>query len=183
MVIALLLHVALVIPSTPAVPSGTFRTAVAEAAALWAPYGVVIELAAPGGTSDDRIVLTIVPIETRRFTMAGGWSGALGAISFDADGVPGPRIRLFVTDILALVGGARMFSQPEWQWPRSLHDQIVGRVIGRVLAHEIGHFLLRMPRHTAAGLMRPVQFQADLVAMSRQPFTLTAVDVSRLATR
>jgi hypothetical protein len=76
-----------------------------------------------------------------------------------------------------------MFSQPEWQWPRSLHDQIVGRVIGRVLAHEVGHFVLRMPRHTAAGLMRPVQFQDDLVALSRRPFTLTAVDISRLVTR
>jgi hypothetical protein len=184
MFIVLLLHVTLALPPTTAVPPGTLRAAATEAAALWAPYGVAIDVAAPcGRVDDDGILLIVVPVEAPHAAVTAGWRGALGAISFDADGAPAPRITLFLTDILAFVARARLFGQPEWQWPRSLREALVGRVLGRVLAHEIGHFILRMPRHTAAGLMRPLQFADELVAPSRRAFALTGVDTSRLVTR
>jgi hypothetical protein len=184
MFIALLLHVTLALPPTPAVPPATLRAAGAEAAALWVRYGVAIDVAPCESASDEGIVLILVPVATRRDGVtAAGWRGPLAAISFDADGAPEPRIRLFVTDFLAFVASARLFGQPESQWPRSLREQVVGRMLGRVLAHEIGHFVLRMPRHTAAGLMRPLQFADELVDPSRRAFALTGVDTSRLAAR
>jgi hypothetical protein len=177
MFIALLLHVTLALPPTPGVPPEILRAAAAEAATLWAPYGVAVDVAAPSGWApEDSIVVTVVMVETPHVHVKRGWRGALGAIRFDADGTPAPRITLFLTDILAFVASARMFGQPEWQWPRSLRDEVVGRVLGRVLAHEIGHFVLRMPRHTAAGLMRPLQFADELVAPSRRAFALTGID-------
>ena len=184
MLIALLLHITLALPPTPAVPPATLRAAAAEAASLWVRYGVAIDAAPCDSPADAGIVLLLVPIATPRTGgTAAGWRGALAAISFDADGAPEPRIRLFLSDFLAFVASARLFGQPDSQWPRSLREELVGRVLGRVLAHEIGHFVLRMPRHTAAGLMRSLQFADELVAPSRRVFALTGVDMSRLATR
>jgi hypothetical protein len=62
-----------------------------------------------------------------------------------------------------------------------LRDQVFGRVLGRVLAHEIGHYVLRSPRHAVDGLMRSVQLADDLVAPSRHRFALTAPDRAKLA--
>jgi hypothetical protein len=184
MFIALLLHITLALPPTPAVPPATLRAAAAEAAALWERYGVAIDAAPCDSASDEGIVLILVPVAMPRTGVpAAGWRGALAAISFDADGVPEPRVTLFLTDFLAFVATTRLFGQPESEWPRSLREQLVGRVLGRLLAHEIGHFVLRMPRHTAAGLMRSLQFADELVAPSRRAFALTGVDTSRLATR
>ena len=35
-----------------------------------------------------------------------------------------------------------------------LQRQALGRIIGRAVAHEIGHFLLASPAHASNGLMR-----------------------------
>jgi hypothetical protein len=59
-------------------------------------------------------------------------------------------------------------------------DFIVGRVFGRALAHEIGHYLLRSPNHSREGLMRALQFAPGLVGQDRQRFALSADQVTRL---
>ena len=107
MLIALFLHIALTVHRTPAVSSGLIDAAVAEAAGIWAPYGVAIDAApdgcegcgACGATDDSYRALTIVAIERRRSTVAPGWHGALGAITFGPDGAPAPVITVFLTDI------------------------------------------------------------------------------------
>ena len=178
MVIALLLHVALSIPPTRAISSGIIRAAVAEAAGLWATYGVDVDLA--DGAGHCAAVLTVVAIETRHAAATRGWRGALGAITFGPDGAPLPAITLYVTDIEQLVIEARLLRPFARLWPPALREEVLGRVLGRVLAHEIGHYVLRSPRHAAAGLMRPLQLADDLVAPSRHRFTLTAADAARL---
>ena len=65
---------------------------------------------------------------------------------------------MFLTDIERLIAvGARSLGLSEWHWPETMREEIVGRVLGRVLAHEIGHYVLRSPQHAANGLMRPLQ--------------------------
>lgn len=184
MLITLLLHVALAVPTASAVSPALVRSAVAEAAGIWAPYGVTIEAAAPcGWATDDRVVLTVVPVARRAPTPAAGWRAALGAITFAPDGEPAPAITVFLTDIERLVAAAHVFGASPWQWPPTLRQQILGRVLGRVLAHEIGHYVLRSPEHAAAGLMRPLQYSDDLVAPSRRLFALTAAEAARLEAR
>ena len=184
MVIALLMHITLATPPASPIQPGLLRAAAAEATSIWSPYGVVIDVAAPSaGPADDAIVVVVDAVVTRQSGVPAAWQRALGAVSFDANGTPAPRITLFLTDLLAFVSSARMFGQPEWQWPRSLREKMIARVLGRVLAHEIGHFVLRTKRHAAAGLMRPLQFADELVAPSRRTFALTNGDVLQLAVR
>jgi hypothetical protein len=110
-----------------------------------------------------------------------GWTGPLGAIAFAPDGAPAPAITVFLTDIERLVTSAHVLGLSEWQWPPTLRDQLIGRALGRVLAHEIGHYLLRSKGHTADGLMRPQQLADDLISPSRHHFRLTPADAARLA--
>jgi hypothetical protein len=46
----------------------------------------------------------------------------------------------------------------------------MGRVLGRALAHEIGHYLLRSPDHSVTGLMRAQHSIAELMAEDRGGF-------------
>jgi hypothetical protein len=191
MLIGLFLHIALTVRPTPAVPSGLIDAAVAEAAGIWAPYGVTIDAAPDGcaecgacGAIDDHTrALTVVAIETRRSAVAPGWQGALGAITFAPDGAPAPVITLFLTDIERFIALGQLAGMPPSLWPETMRQEILGRVLGRVMAHEIGHYVLRSPQHAANGLMRPLQFASDLVAPSRRRFMLTAVEAARLEDR
>ena len=59
----------------------------------------------------------------------------------------------------------------------------IGRALGRVLAHEIGHVLLDAPRHQPWGLMRRSFAPDDLAARQRWSYTLSKKEVERLSVR
>ena len=178
MLIMLLLRVALALPPAGQVSAVILHAAVVEAADVWAPYGVSV--AAAGAADEGGVVLPVVLIESRGLPVLPGWRGALAAIRFTAAGAPTPAITVFLTDIEQFVAGARVLSAPGWRWPQRLRDQVFGRVLGRVLAHEIGHYVLRSPDHAADGLMRSQQLVDDLASPSRGRYMLTAADVARL---
>lgn len=59
----------------------------------------------------------------------------------------------------------------------------IGRALGRILAHEIGHVVLGAPRHQAYGLMRRAFASADLVTRQRGAYTLSKKEIDRLGVR
>jgi hypothetical protein len=59
----------------------------------------------------------------------------------------------------------------------------MGRALGRVLAHEIGHVLLAEPRHEPHGLMRSSFRSEDLLARERIAFALSEEELVRLRDR
>jgi len=59
----------------------------------------------------------------------------------------------------------------------------IGRALGRVLAHEIGHVVLGAPRHQPFGLMRRSFAPADLVTLQRWAYSLSKSEVERLGLR
>lgn len=178
MLIALALHVALVFQDPVPIEATVVRKAVAEAAAIWAPYGFALEGAdACGRSAAETLLLTIGIAGT---AMPGRPPIVLGTIVFAPDGTPEPRIMLFLDVILRFVASARVLGSVEWQWPRLLREQIVGRILGRVLAHEIGHYVLGDRRHTSAGLMRSMQRSDELAAPSRAGFTLSTEQAAQL---
>ena len=89
--------------------------------------------------------------------------------------VPGRVVRLVAT--------ARVLGVDEFHWPKLLRDEIIGRVLGRVLAHEIGHYALRRRQHGGEGLMRSIQRADELAALSRKGFRLSASEGAHLSSR
>jgi hypothetical protein len=59
----------------------------------------------------------------------------------------------------------------------------VGRALGRVLAHEVGHVLLGAFRHGRTGLMRASFIPSELVDYRRRSYTLSSAEVARLTQR
>jgi hypothetical protein len=151
--------------------------ALKEATVIWAAYGVDIN-ASRGGDCESTSAVRL----TVRFGNGpdrGMAAASLGSIRF-LDGVPEPAIVLYPHVIASLVSG----TPPGSFIVNSqgvVRDLVLGRVLGRALAHEIGHFLLRSQQHSAVGLMRALQPTADLVDPHRDRFGLSADDVSRLA--
>ena len=62
-------------------------------------------------------------------------------------------------------------------------DIAMGTLLGRVVAHEIGHALLLTKAHTAGGLMNASLETADVRPLLDDRFALSAPDRSRLAVR
>jgi hypothetical protein len=59
-------------------------------------------------------------------------------------------------------------------------ELLFGRALGRALAHEIGHDLLRSRAHSEHRLMRGQQRSCDLVAPDRRGFGLSHHEIVRL---
>jgi len=56
----------------------------------------------------------------------------------------------------------------------------VSGLLGRAMAHEIGHLLLRVPGHNQSGLMRAVWTDAELAQNRRDDWTFTDAERLRL---
>lgn len=148
------------------------HAAVAEATDIWAPYGVAVELAAPCGSAPDDAETLTVAIARSVTPDAEPWHGTLGVIIFDASGAPHPRMTVYIDRLMDLISGAPIWLANEQHWPRALRDRVIGRALGRVIAHEIGHFVLRSRDHASSGLMRRVQGADELIAPDRSRFAL-----------
>jgi hypothetical protein len=167
-------------------PGAVGRGAVAEAAGLWARYGVAVVqqdplLLAPESANRSVDSVLTVRIADPDPDTARAWSSPFGSIRFQRDGEPEPTILLHYDTMITRglrtisLSGAR-----EPQWPGAVRDLVLGRMIGRVVAHEIGHWLLRSRDHSSAGLMRAHQTTDELAAPDRGSFALTPADFARL---
>jgi hypothetical protein len=193
LLLASLLAVALSAPQVPApsvlirirlefsgnIPRTIVSGAITEAANIWAAYGVEIAIRDPSACAPvpgDVVALNVRVISRpSRVPLA-----PLGAIIFAPDGRPGPLISVFYEDVVRMAAGARSFggSGPDWPW--ALRQQFIARILGRVVAHEIGHYVLRSPGHAPSGLMRAVQTASELGEMATMRYQLSANDARRL---
>ena len=177
--VTFLLQLSLAFPPDAVLSPLTRTTAVDEAARLWSPHGIVIT-ACPDDRRDRPGVVTVAIVETPRAAES-AVSRPLGAIGLDPQGKPAPVIAVYLADILRLVSGVRVLGAAESQWPPLMRERIVGRVVGRVLAHEIGHYALRTTAHARAGLMRSAHVPLALVAPELRPFALSKAEAAHLA--
>jgi hypothetical protein len=155
-----------------------------EADAIWRAHGVSI-VAAPDRVSppsaDARLVVTLA--RAAHPSAAPGRRERLGAILFDHDNVPATTITIDVASVTTTVAAVRFAGRPYDQWPRAWRDALVGRALGRVLAHEVGHYLLASRQHGADGLMRAAFDGDELLRPGRGGFAVAARDLPRLRTR
>ena len=152
----------------------------AETEAIWGSYGVRLEWTdadAPESTAHRTFLDARVERRfDRRRQME--WPAVLGRTTVAPDAPMWRPIRVsFEATERAL---ALRTSGPSG---RIVLDPELGRALGRVLAHEIGHVLLGPPHHDLAGLMRASFSAEELGDPDRTPFRLTRGGVERLRGR
>jgi hypothetical protein len=180
--VATRIRVVLAIENAPDDPY--VRRMIAEASAIWHPYGISVVLSSTNdvGPGDVVLAVSLMPLppdaagDRRAVSHALETGGRLGAIRFCDGGAPEPVITLDSAAVRALLATTRA---RVWQGSPAT----VGRALGRVLAHEIGHFLLAFPAHTQSGLMRASFNAWELSELARWSFALDAALLDRLRAR
>jgi hypothetical protein len=148
-----------------------------EARAIWAPHQIALRVVPRDRLMEGGVLrLTVVVTDQSDHHLK---TGALGAVRFRA-GAPEPTILLFSDTIETLLDEAPAMHHGA-EFPPAVREQMTGRMIGRALAHEIGHVLLRSRDHSQDGLMRATHRSSDFIAPERQGFALSADDGKHVA--
>jgi hypothetical protein len=118
---------------------------------IWEPQGIAVEWAEEHTKNLDTVIYVVV---RRGIAPGSGQRRVAGWIRFATNGEPSNLIEASYETILSRVKRAKQTAG--WSVAHSedgLHDVVVGRAIGRVVAHELGHWLLG-PGHGTVGLMK-----------------------------
>ncbi len=107
-------------------------------------------------------------------------ASGLGEITFLSPESPDNRITVSTAAVLALAASARLGGRPISDLPTRVRDEFIEHALGRAIAHELGHYLLRSKAHTASGLMRARFEAAELMDGRLDVYTLDASQVDRL---
>src|SRR5262249_8116014 len=106
----------------------------------------------------------------------------LGFVQF-IEGAPGHTVYLRYDALSRLVNESSVGGWDVRHLPTPMRDQLIGRALGRVLAHELGHVLLETRSHEFGGLMRANFGPAELLPASRDHLGLNRKAVTLLSTK
>lgn len=81
-----------------------------------------------------------------------------------------PLLYVSLPAVTETVLGTEAYDMPVKRLTRGLRDRLIAQAIGRVAAHELGHYLLQHAGHQDRGLMRPRYSAVELVADWLDPF-------------
>jgi hypothetical protein len=106
----------------------------------------------------------------------------LGWIVFE-DGRPDEAIYLSHANAERFMLDAREVVGPLQNMTRAEREGMLGRAMGRALAHELGHYLLATKVHSGTGLMKAVRSAQEFFASDRARFALEPAQRLQIATR
>jgi hypothetical protein len=174
----------------PPVPASRrlLRVMKQETDAIWRPYGVALVWLTEGTGEPGAWPAALLRVQFVRGARAasqnrGPGASRLGAIQFFDGAVADDTIMLAADEIAATVMATQLAGHDLHDLPPALIEDATGRATGRVLAHELGHYLLALRTHTRRGLMRPMFAGRQLIGWDRRAFTLDAPTLLRLRAR
>lgn len=157
-----------------------------EASAIWKPYGVRLQWPpARDAARCPRVLGSFDVLVESRPSLAGSASrsSVLGSTHLAPDGIDRARIHIDYDATERLVGSVSASRFMTVLGHADAEPADVGRALGRVLAHEIGHVVLNASCHRPWGLMRSRFEAVDLVARQRGAYTLSRKEIERLRHR
>src|SRR5205807_1942177 len=131
----------------------------AEAEHIWSSLDVRvvwIDSVGAGSSAAADADMTVVLEETAAAPDAGATPAAVRLAAMRQPDVPcGPGFaRVWVPNARRHAAGVRIHGTALEQLPNAFADIVLTRMLGRALAHEIGHYLLGTKDHSPFGLMR-----------------------------
>lgn len=148
-----------------------------EAARIWLRHGVELAWTYPAPARCDTIVPVMFDDDKVR-ELSGRRSGALGLTEFS-----GLSRRIYMSAVRAFMMVGQIRGRMSPMETIGERDYRLGTLMGRALAHELGHVLLNSLEHSASGLMRPVFAAKDALSVDASATDLTPVAAQRLAAR
>ncbi len=168
------------------IPEATSREIRAESAAVFRDAGITLRIDSTSDRGCDEIrraQALVVRVETAapRYD-AFGPTPAVASIQF-IDGRPGRTITLSIAAARHLMRQDPVVRSLLGRVSARVVEAWAGRMLGRALAHELGHFVLGTPRHTSVGLMRATHSVQAFVEPARGAFRLAPVEREALLSR
>jgi hypothetical protein len=162
----------------PELPDASRTALVAEATTLWEKAGVRLEwIAGSDGTEPAGSRVRVLVIPKHASTPSAANRRVLGElVSF---GRPGAVAIASIDRAESVVTAWRGPASA----PPSFHHNRVGVVLGRIVAHEIGHYLLNTRTHARSGLMRASYDIAELLEPRSGAFSLDTDSMAWLQDR
>jgi hypothetical protein len=177
------------------VPPTLVTRLLGEAAAVWRAGGVTlvwrraIDAAARARSIDaapcfDSSLRVVVGNERGRDGDAHSENKTvLGWIVFSDGETPDHEIYLSYDNAKSYMAGARGVVGSIDRMPTAEREMLLGRVMGRALAHEIGHYLLASKAHTPRGLMQATHTASDFFGFPLASFGIDATQREAVASR
>ena len=178
--------------SAAGVPAKLVSGLLAETSAIWrtsgvefvwqravqeiVPYARLAETG-PYQSSTLRVVIGDQRGSSRDRTMPLGW------IVFDDEHDPQREIYLSYANARSLLESARGVVGVIEQMPHAQREILLGRAMGRALAHELGHYLLASKVHTPHGLLKASRTSSELFAFGCAGFGIDAVQRQQIVAR
>jgi len=178
----------------PDVPAALVTLALEEADAVWRASGLTfvwnrhradrsISIAASGPAACRALDVVIGHNRGTGPDIGRENKTALGWIVFDGPDVPAHEIYLSYENAQAFMAGSRAVVGAIEQMTLAERETKLARVMGRALAHELGHYLLASKAHTPGGLMQAVHTASDFFGNQRNGFEIDAVQRQTVAER
>jgi len=150
----------------------------AEATRIWIRHGIDLTWKQPVPATCPMVVL-IVFDERELLTLAGGLrDSALARTVF-----LGRSQTIYVSVPRAFEMLSNMTQQNTVLSSGGERDFRGGTLLGRVVAHELGHVLLTTLQHSKTGLMRPVFGLHDVLSSDEKTTELSSIETNRLVMR
>jgi hypothetical protein len=143
-----------------------------ETLAPWRAVGAVVAWGAanplrPAGLGEPKDLYVFVEADAEE--TSDGQPMPMASILF-TNGQPTTHITAHAGHVARRLAMLRLSDRRLVDHPGIVRDRILGRVLGRAIAHEVGHFLRGSREHTGAGLMRSSRRLEHLVAPRRAMF-------------
>jgi hypothetical protein len=150
-------------------------SALREAERIFEPGGIELRFdLSPDHDSSRPLVTVLVQPRPARFKVH-GCSRGLHDHRLGRTQLRTRRITLWSEQVARAVDG---------NWDRTelpdVDDRVYARALGRVLAHELGHLLLRLNGHRDRGLMRSAFSHRSLITRGRGAFRLAEEDLQAI---
>jgi hypothetical protein len=183
------------VATSPDVPPTLVARVLAEADAVWRAGGITFVWRRAGGDAAP-VARTVEAPPCADATLrvdigddhgrADGNRDArtpLGWIRFDDPETPNSEIYLSYENALTYLAGSRAVTGLIDRMPIAEREMLLARVMGRALAHEIGHYLLASKVHTPRGLMQAAHTASDFFGADRKAFAIDAAQRQVVAAR
>jgi hypothetical protein len=148
------------------------RETLNEAGAVWNDAGITLAWRVVVGGRPEYSATPHVVINDDAGPKRGDEGIPIGWVEFHRPDDPDQEIHVSRNNGLKLLKASPGLRRSVDLMPQAEINLSLGRMLGRALAHELGHFLLRSRFHTSAGLMRANRPVREFVALSRRGFEI-----------